>query len=212
MKAISTPGYSNDHMSYYLKEEDVLFTGSSVISRPSAPMNCNHVIGNLLKFKQSLKLQQSVFPKVLMPLHGGVEIGINSIEQLLDHIQMTLLQIKAIISTQRVSTNDIVNAITKDNKITDTLDIQILHGNIRAYLQYLEQIKVITRAYVLHAQDQNLDTSIKGPGGLTMEQIYNQVQQSRKNDYRSGDESPDTILHPLHSGLKIHGSVSWKLC
>ena len=210
LRAVATPGYSNDHMSYWMPEEEVLFSGCSLISRPESKLSQSaYISSNLDQFKKSLKIQQSLFPKLLMPLHGEVQVGMDQIDNLQSRIEETLSRIKAIITGARVTTNEIIRHFTRDK--TNSLDLQVLQGNIRSFLLYLIERGDIEIANAVHSKPLNLDTNIKGPGGLTMEQIYDQIQASRKKDYRPNQQAIDTRLHPLHSKLSISDQTSWKI-
>ena len=212
IQELSTPGYIKEHNSYWLQDEEILFSGCSIVSRPGSHPAVNHVFSNLRQFRESLSKQHRIFPKLIFPLHGDVSIGVSQIETLQSTIEFTIDQMRRVISNGTIITGSLVDNYVQMHGIKDTLDIQIANGNIRAYLKYLEETKVIKRANAVNTPSSSSGASIKGPGGLTMEQIFAQVQKSRADDFRKGVKGIDFRLHPLHESIQINSKIAWKLC
>ena len=209
---LSTPGYTKEHKSYWLQDEEILFSGCSIISRPGSHPAVNHEFSNLRQFRESLRKQHRIFPKLILPMHGGVSIGVSQIETLQSSIDHKIDEIRRVILNGSINTGSLVDNYVQMHGIKDTLDIQIANGNIRAYLKYLEDNKVIKRANAVNTPSSSSGASIKGPGGLTMEQIFRQVQKSRSDDFRKGVKEIDFRLHPLHESIEINSNIAWKMC
>ncbi|CAG8731023.1 15044_t:CDS:2, partial [Acaulospora morrowiae] len=80
IQAIYTPGHCEDHLAFYLKEENALFTGDSLLGQGTT------VFENLGKYIDSLKRMQRLLPGRLYPGHGPVvEDGKAKIREYLDH-------------------------------------------------------------------------------------------------------------------------------
>ncbi len=66
MTALFTPGHEDDHVSYYLSRERVMFTGDTILGSSSS------TVKNLSEYMRSLYLLSKFNPKVVCPGHGPV--------------------------------------------------------------------------------------------------------------------------------------------
>jgi ribonuclease/clavin/mitogillin len=75
-----TPGHTDDHVSFLLKEEHAVFTGDCVLGSGSSVFACFH------DFMSSLQYLRDVQPKVLYPGHGEVVAdGTARIQEYMSH-------------------------------------------------------------------------------------------------------------------------------
>ncbi|KAJ3106139.1 hypothetical protein HDU97_006956 [Phlyctochytrium planicorne] len=82
LKILHTPGHSDDHIVAYLVEENLLFSGDSVLGQGTA------VFEGLGEYMRSLALTRDAFPdaKKILPAHGPVlEDGVAVIDKYISH-------------------------------------------------------------------------------------------------------------------------------
>src|SRR5690606_33168584 len=89
LKVIHTPGHTEDHMSLYFAEKQILFSGDSVLGHGSA------VFENLKTYMDSLKKVSSNFTiGQIYPSHGHIiEDGKAKIQEYIDHRNLREQQI-----------------------------------------------------------------------------------------------------------------------
>ena len=86
-----TPGHAQDHLVFYLKEEDTLFSGDCVLGEGSV------VFEDLLSYLQSLNKIIGLNPKKLYPGHGPVVL--DPIEKVNDYISKRMARENQIIES-----------------------------------------------------------------------------------------------------------------
>jgi glyoxylase-like metal-dependent hydrolase (beta-lactamase superfamily II) len=103
LRAIYTPGHTPDHVSFYLDQEEAIFTGDCVLGQGTA------VFDNLSLMLQSLTNLLRRSPKRLYPGHGPlIENGIEVIQQYIQRRKdreeeiLTLLQVGPLTSLELV--------------------------------------------------------------------------------------------------------------
>lgn len=80
LKAVATPGHTSDHTSFYLKEENALFSGDCILGQGST------VFDSLKDYMESLQKLKSLAPKKIYPGHGPVvENGVEKIDEYIAH-------------------------------------------------------------------------------------------------------------------------------
>ncbi|KAL1923549.1 uncharacterized protein VTP21DRAFT_8529 [Calcarisporiella thermophila] len=80
LRAVHTPGHTDDHCCFFLEEEEALFTGDCVLGQGTA------VFEDLSKYMESLQRMVSLGPKRLYPAHGPViEDGIAKLQEYIQH-------------------------------------------------------------------------------------------------------------------------------
>ncbi|CAG8930529.1 unnamed protein product [Penicillium salamii] len=66
VRAVFTPGHSNDHMCFYLEEENALFTGDTILGHGTT------VVEDLWEYMHSLLKMETVNPHIGYPGHGAL--------------------------------------------------------------------------------------------------------------------------------------------
>lgn len=107
--AIYTPGHTNDHVSFLLKEENAVFSGDCVLGQGSA------VFENLTALMHSLQTLLGLAPRRIYPGHGPiVEDAQATIQQYISHRNEREKQIVTVLSAQEwMTATQIVNSIYK---------------------------------------------------------------------------------------------------
>ena len=85
----------------------------------------------------------------------------------------------------------------------------MLDGNLRLHLLRLERQIKIKRRNLVYDPIGNSDGQLKGPGGLTMNEIFRSVQKSRIIDWDSKIEKLN--LHPVHSKVDLADQVTFEI-
>ncbi|KAI8150161.1 beta-lactamase-like protein [Fennellomyces sp. T-0311] len=79
LRVIHTPGHTNDHCSFYLEEEESMFTGDCILGHGTV------MFDNLIEYIDGLKKLQALRPQQLYPGHGPVvEDGMAKIQEYLE--------------------------------------------------------------------------------------------------------------------------------
>ncbi|CAG8624789.1 16809_t:CDS:2, partial [Dentiscutata heterogama] len=80
LRAIFTPGHSEDHVAFYLEEENALFTGDAVLGVGTT------VFESLNEYMTSLQKMKELTPGRVYPGHGPiVEDGMAKLEEYINH-------------------------------------------------------------------------------------------------------------------------------
>ncbi|CAG8433579.1 10900_t:CDS:2 [Diversispora eburnea] len=80
LQTIYTPGHSEDHLGFYLKEENAIFTGDSILGQGTT------VFEDLILYLDSLEKMKKFSPNMLYPGHGPtIENGTEKIKEYIDH-------------------------------------------------------------------------------------------------------------------------------
>ncbi|KAJ3284712.1 Beta-lactamase-like protein 2 [Borealophlyctis nickersoniae] len=236
LRVIATPGHASDHACYYLEEEEVLITGDAVASASlehgGCRMNPTHaVFEDLDAYMASLKRLKGMVPRLVFPGHGeAVMDGMKYISDAMGVQESIAADMVDLVRTSPVplTTNDVVSAFCQRRGIEHSQDVLAMKGTLRMHLLKLEKDGVLRRRQV--AKDDTarvgpdgVDPSkVKGPGGLTMQQIYGHVQASRRRDWDSMNDEERKVavkklqkdrepLHFLHGNVVLGGDISWVL-
>ncbi|CAH1772373.1 unnamed protein product, partial [Owenia fusiformis] len=112
LKAVYTPGHTDDHMSLYLEEENAVFSGDTVLGEGTA------VFEDLFDYMKSLDKILQLKPSVIYPSHGRVvDNPIEHVQAYIDHRNMRERQILETLSAhsgKAMSAMDLVKIIYKD--------------------------------------------------------------------------------------------------
>eukprot|EP01102_Stenamoeba_stenopodia_P013911 TRINITY_DN4565_c0_g1_i1.p1 TRINITY_DN4565_c0_g1~~TRINITY_DN4565_c0_g1_i1.p1 ORF type:complete len:249 (-),score=48.20 TRINITY_DN4565_c0_g1_i1:626-1372(-) len=83
IRAVKTPGHTDDHFAFFLEEEQAVFTGDCILGAGSA------VFQNLHSYMKSLETLRELRPKTIYPGHGpiiqGGDNAMAKIEQYIEH-------------------------------------------------------------------------------------------------------------------------------
>ena len=92
LEAIHTPGHSEDHLCFLLREEQAIFTGDVVLGAGTTVIPDQG--GDLLDYLDSLRRLLSLEPKVLYPAHGpAIPNACEKIQQYIAHRELREEQI-----------------------------------------------------------------------------------------------------------------------
>ncbi|KAH9265981.1 hypothetical protein BASA84_001323 [Batrachochytrium salamandrivorans] len=255
ISTLCTPGHSSDHASFWFADEGILFPGDAIQCRPTALINgARAVFQDLTAYRASLAKLQLVVPRLVFPAHG--EVVINSLHLIDQALERQNQMAKEIVSIVRhatnqsdgsggISTQDVIDTFVEscykptrcDAMDASRLatDAMVISGTIRQHLLLLESRGILCRRSVVYSpskrSEKGIDPSkIKGPGGLTMDAIFNHVQESRRRDWKNAnDGSPRMtadaaaaaavagsseylshgLIHPLHANVKLGFNVVW---
>jgi endoribonuclease LACTB2 len=98
LRAIFSPGHTQDHMSLVLEEEDAMLTGDNVLGHGTA------VFEDLLTYLQSLEKMRGQFRGRAYPGHGAViEDGPSKILEYIRHRQLRENQVIQVLKSTRSS-------------------------------------------------------------------------------------------------------------
>jgi len=108
--ALFTPGHEDDHVSYYLASDSVMFTGDTVLGSSST------AVRDLGQYMRSLEILASYNPSTVCPAHGPVVLrGIKHIRSYITHRQERERQVLAALEKGLVDVYDIVREVYPRN-------------------------------------------------------------------------------------------------
>jgi glyoxylase-like metal-dependent hydrolase (beta-lactamase superfamily II) len=224
LRVIPTPGHSADHACFYLVEEDSVFTGDALSSTgtssdPQNSLSPGHVIfSDLNQYLQSVQRLSQLFPKLIFPGHGDLIFQtvdyLHQVKQSQTLIGSLLFQIISMASP-KISTSEVIKLFLEQTNTSDSRERFGLEGTLRLHLQDLEKRghirKVKGTMHDPYKTSENINPDLmKGPGGLTMSQIFGKVQEAKRRDWTALDSKDqkrilDTrreSLHPCHMGIQ----------
>jgi glyoxylase-like metal-dependent hydrolase (beta-lactamase superfamily II) len=214
LRGFPTPGHTKDHIAYYLESEGALFSGDCIKARPSATRYCQCVYTNLDQFQTSLIQMKKLQPRILLQGHGETSwnpMGVldDALTQLAEIDEILLNIIRA----GHRTTKNIFAEFIKIHAIQDSQDLFVIPGTIALHLQKLESKKRIRKFHAFASNESSHPkASTKGPGGLTMHQIFSELQKSRSKDYTNQNHRQEPIsMHPLHVDIALDPSSSWQV-
>lgn len=117
LRAVFSPGHTQDHMSLVLEEEDAMFTGDNVLGHGTA------VFEDLLTYLQSLEKMRGQFWGRAYPGHGAViEDGPSKILEYIRHRQQRENQVIQVLKSSKASGGAEVNV----NEVDDWTSMEIV--------------------------------------------------------------------------------------
>ncbi|KAJ6089530.1 hypothetical protein N7467_004746 [Penicillium canescens] len=144
LRAIYTPGHSNDHMCFILEEENAMFTGDNVLGQGTT------AVEHLGTWMETLRTMQSYKCIKGYPAHGDVIASLNSkiageLGGKLRHERQVLRALHQIESGprgRRLSTKDVVMAVHGD-KMSDHLMEEVLDPFMDEILRKLAEEGIV---------------------------------------------------------------------
>ena len=110
LRALFTPGHEDDHICYYLKADNVLFSGDNILGRSSSSVR------NLKQYLASLELMARQNPAIICPGHGPtIYDGAARIRWYLQHRQEREKQILDALSNGAATVDETVAAVYPRN-------------------------------------------------------------------------------------------------
>ena len=110
LRALFTPGHEEDHICYYLKADNVLFSGDNILGRSSSSVR------NLKQYLASLELMARQNPAIICPGHGPtVYDGAARIRWYLQHRQERERQIMDALNNGAATVDETVAAVYPRN-------------------------------------------------------------------------------------------------
>ncbi|KAI8802685.1 beta-lactamase-like protein [Cladochytrium replicatum] len=232
LKVIAAPGHTATSAAFYIPEEDSLFTGDAVSSSPLVndtaltARPAHTAVEDVEAYSYTLSKLRNIMPKLIFPGHGElITNGFKHIDEAIDAIRDLDRRVLAILLERKGCSGEVIaKEIAKQCKADQNEEL-ILQGTVRQVLLGLERRKLVKRKEVVkdpYAVSGGLDpTRIKGPGGLTMDQIFSKIQDSRRADWNSaaerkgGPQLSDAInlrrqQHPVHLKIPCSLDVAWE--
>ncbi|KAI9643307.1 hypothetical protein NHQ30_007926 [Ciborinia camelliae] len=118
LRAIHSPGHTQDHMALILEEEDAMFTGDSVLGHGTA------VFEDLMTYLDSLERMKGLFGGKAYPGHGAViEDGPSKIEEYIRHRKERESQVIQVLKSAKNKPGAI---ITKDEEADEWTSMEIV--------------------------------------------------------------------------------------
>lgn len=149
LKAVHSPGHTEDHIAFVLEEEDAMFTADNVLGHGTA------VFEDLKSYISSLKKMQTQFAGRAYPGHGEfIEDGRAKIIEYIQHRQQREDQVIQVLKSQNPAASDpasgrkpdqwtsmeIVKVIYKD--VPENLHIPAEGGVLQVLMKLLDESKV----------------------------------------------------------------------
>lgn len=212
--AYHTPGHSLDHGCFLLENESILFTGDAIFSNTEFKVGCQSIFCDLKLYLASLSKIERLMPHLIFPGHGDIILDplthLQNARQQQQIVKDAVLQ--TIAASTAITTKQVIQRLAESWKLSyDETDA--LSGCVRLHLLEAEEKKQIRRRQVVKDHYGNTDAvGMKGPGGLTMHQIFGKVQESRRRDVKSASaKNVNNYGHPVHSKVDLALDVSWSM-
>ena len=110
LRALFTPGHEDDHVCYYLRADNVLFSGDNILGNSSSSVR------NLKQYMDSLELMAKQRPAIICPGHGQtIHNGEARIRWYLHHRQEREEQVLAALAEGAETVDDAVTAVYPRN-------------------------------------------------------------------------------------------------
>ncbi|MYC28830.1 MAG: MBL fold metallo-hydrolase [Chloroflexi bacterium] len=110
LRALFTPGHEEDHVCYYLRADNVLFSGDNILGNSSSSVR------NLKQYMASLELMAKQRPAIICPGHGQtIHNGEARIRWYLHHRQEREDQVVAALQHGAETVDDAVTAVYSRN-------------------------------------------------------------------------------------------------
>ena len=110
LRALFTPGHEDDHVCYYLRADNVLFSGDNILGNSSSSVR------NLKQYMESLELMAKQRPAIICPGHGQtIHNGEARIRWYLQHRQEREDQVLSALAEGAETVDDAVSAVYPRN-------------------------------------------------------------------------------------------------
>lgn len=112
LRALFTPGHEVDHVCYYLRQDQVLFTGDTILGGSSS------TVGDLASYMKSLQLLTHYKHHIICPAHGPVVLpprGGRLVQWYINHRNERERQVLAILEKGVTDPKEMVRAIYPRN-------------------------------------------------------------------------------------------------
>jgi glyoxylase-like metal-dependent hydrolase (beta-lactamase superfamily II) len=110
LRALFTPGHEDDHVCYYLRADNVLFSGDNILGNSSSSVR------NLKQYVESLELMARQRPAIICPGHGQtIHNGEARIRWYLHHRQEREDQVLAALAEGAETVDEAVSAVYPHN-------------------------------------------------------------------------------------------------
>ena len=158
LRALFTPGHSDDHVAYYLPADRAFFSGDAVLGSSSSSVD------NLKQHMASLELMARQRPSIICPGHGEVIYnGVARIRWYIKHRQEREAQVLAALAAGAMRVDDIVRAIYPRNLRRNLREAAA--RNVRGHLQKLTEEGRVSEHSVTYAlKGDRRDTSNRDEG------------------------------------------------
>ncbi|KAG4439550.1 hypothetical protein IFR05_004949 [Cadophora sp. M221] len=123
LKAVFSPGHTQDHMALVLEEEDAMFTGDNVLGHGTA------VFEDLLVYLKSLEKMRGKFRGRAYPGHGAVlEDGPSKIVEYVKHRQLRENQVIQVLKSSKSSSD--VQASSEPDSWTSMEIVKVIYKDV----------------------------------------------------------------------------------
>jgi len=141
---VHTPGHASDHLCFYLREEQALFTGDLILGGSTTVIPDED--GDLGQYLDSLRRVQGLSPRRIYPAHGPViDDAPGKIREYLDHRMLRERQILEALSHGARTIPEMVEVIYADVPVA-------LHGHaamsVHSHLKKLKQERRVSEEVV----------------------------------------------------------------
>ncbi|KAJ3215364.1 Beta-lactamase-like protein 2 [Dinochytrium kinnereticum] len=244
LEVIWTPGHAEDHAAFYLREEMALFSGDCISSTSCPSSLYNEAAGSYVVYEDLRaylttleKLVKRIdAPRVIYPGHGDVIVdGLGAIQNAIDAQKAFSDRILQEIAKGArkgipIETSEIISHILlapKSSAVSGDRTLAV-RGAVKLHLLDLEHRGRIRRRHLSETEDQDGGAfgkeaeSLKGPGGLTMKQVFSAVKDSRRKDWAEdkdagiGKEKKKEAKrwtrerqHTVHQDVELGNEVAW---
>ncbi|MFL2627513.1 MAG: MBL fold metallo-hydrolase [Dehalococcoidia bacterium] len=147
--ALYTPGHENDHICYFLQEEQIMFTGDTVLGSSSSSVR------NLKEYMNSLEIILEYKPNKVYPAHGAlVEDGTAKITSYIQHRKQREEQIiKALTKNASQTVYEIVDFVYPKDLNPNLREAAA--RNVRTHLEKLSEEGKIEETNPLYSLNNN---------------------------------------------------------
>ena len=134
IRALFTPGHEDDHVSYFLRADRVLFSGDTILGHSSA------TVRNLKQYMPTLELMARQRPDIICPGHGPViRNGTQRVQWYIEHRQQREEQVLAALASGAQTVDDLVREIYPKNLRRNLREAAA--RNVRTHLAKLKEEK-----------------------------------------------------------------------
>ncbi|KAI9253188.1 beta-lactamase-like protein [Sporodiniella umbellata] len=161
LRVIHTPGHLKDHCSFYLEEENHVFTGDCVLGHGAVAFE------DLQEYLASLKKILKLRPNWLFPGHGGViKYGVQTLEKYLEVRQKKDKQILKTMETKKIWTARLLSASMNPETLKYSSDFR--NFSIRIVGLHLIKLHNEGKTYMLSKKSYEAKTGLKAYNPLTV--------------------------------------------